>query len=146
MISRFYIDRPRFAFVISIVILIAGVIAIGVLPVAQYPDITPSQVSVTANYYGADALTTQNSVIEPLEANINGVKRMLYMSSIASDTGNASITVTFGIGTDGDLNTVNVQNKVNLGTAMLPQAVCDEPNWKKPNGFGKEEKREEKKG
>ncbi len=123
MISRFYIDRPRFAFVIALLTLIAGTIAIGVLPVAQYPNITPSQVSVTASYYGADAVTTQNAVIEPLESNINGVKRMLYMSSIASDTGNASITVTFGIGTNGDLNTVNVQNKVNLGTAMLPQAV-----------------------
>ncbi len=123
MISRFYIDRPRFAFVISIVILIAGIIAIGVLPVAQYPNITPSQVSVTASYNGADALTTQNAVIEPLESNINGVKRMLYMSSVASDTGNASITVTFGIGTDGDINTVNVQNKVNLGTAQLPSEV-----------------------
>ncbi len=123
MISKFFIDRPRFALVISTVIMLAGLVAIFSLPVTQYPDITPSQISVSTTYPGADALTTQNSVIEPLESQINGVKRMLYMSSIASDAGSADITVTFGIGTDGDLNTVNVQNRVNLGTAQLPAEV-----------------------
>ena len=123
MISRFFIERPRFAFVISIVITLAGLIALSVMPVAQYPNITPSVVSVTANYPGADALTVQQTVIEPIEAQINGVKDMLYMSSTASDSGSATITVTLGIGTDGDQNTVNVQNRVNWATAGLPEEV-----------------------
>ncbi|MCP3968276.1 MAG: multidrug efflux RND transporter permease subunit [Lentisphaerae bacterium] len=123
MISKFFIDRPRFAFVISIVIVIAGLISIRVLPIAQYPNITPSQIKITANYPGADAETVQKTVVEPIETQVNGVKRMLYMSSTSSDTGSASITVTFGIGTDGDLNTVNVQNRVNWASAQLPSEV-----------------------
>ncbi len=123
MISSFFIHRPRFAFVISIVITIAGLIAIKVLPVAQYPDITPSQVAVSATYPGADAMTVQETVVEPIEAQVNGVKRMIYMSSTSADSGAASIIVTFGIGTDGDMNTVNVQNRVNWASARLPQEV-----------------------
>lgn len=123
MISSFFIRRPRFAFVISIVITIAGLIAIKALPVAQYPDITPSQVAISAVYPGADALTVQETVVEPIEAQVNGVKRMLYMSSTSSDSGAATITVTFGIGTDGDMNTVNVQNRVNWASARLPDEV-----------------------
>lgn len=123
MISSFFIHRPRFAFVISIVITIAGLIAIKALPVAQYPDITPSQVSVSATYPGADAMTVQETVVEPIEAQVNGVKRMIYMSSTSADSGAASIIVTFGIGTDGDMNTVNVQNRVNWASARLPQEV-----------------------
>jgi HAE1 family hydrophobic/amphiphilic exporter-1 len=105
------------------VISIAGLVAIGVLPVAQYPDITPSQVQITATYPGADAKTLQETVVEPIETQVNGVKRMLYMSSTCSDSGTAVITVTCGIGTDGDLNTVNVQNRVNWANAQLPEAV-----------------------
>ncbi len=123
MISSFFIHRPRFAFVISIVITIAGLIAVKALPIAQYPNITPSQVAVTATYPGADAMTVQETVVEPIEAQVNGVKRMIYMSSTSADSGTATITVTFGIGTDGDMNTVNVQNRVNWASARLPEEV-----------------------
>ena len=123
MISRFFIGHPRFAFVISIVITLAGLIAIFSLPVTQYPDITPGQVTVSTTYPGADAATVQETVIQPLEAQINGVKEMLYISSTATDTGAATITVTFDIGTDGDMNTVNTQNRVNWASAQLPEEV-----------------------
>jgi multidrug efflux pump subunit AcrB len=123
MISKFFIEHPCFAFVISIVITLAGLIAIKELPVAQYPNITPSQVSVSANYPGADATTVEQTIIAPIEAQVNGVKRMLYMSSTSSDSGSATTTVTFGIGTDGDMNTVNVQNRVNWATPHLPEEV-----------------------
>ena len=123
MISRFFIERPRFAFVISIVITLAGLISILTLPVAQYPDITPSQISITTTYPGADAKTVQETVVQPIEAQINGVKDMLYVSSNATDTGMATITVTFDIGTDGDSNTVNTQNRVNWANAQLPEEV-----------------------
>ena len=123
MISRFFIERPRFAFVISIVITLAGLVAIFTLPVTQYPNITPGQVAITAVYPGADAKTVQETVIQPIEAQVNGVKKMLYMSSNATDTGSATITVTFDIGTDGDSNTVNTQNRVNWASAQLPEEV-----------------------
>ncbi len=123
MISKFFIEHPRFSFVVSIVITLAGLISIKALPVAQYPDITPSQVSVSATYPGADALTVQQTVVEPIEAQVNGVKRMIYMSSTSSDSGSAATTVTFGIGTDGDMNTVNVQNRVNWASPSLPEEV-----------------------
>lgn len=123
MISKFFIDRPRFAFVISIVITLAGIVALFTLPVTQYPDITPGQVSISATYPGADAKTVQETVIQPIEAQVNGVKRMIYLSSNATDTGAATITVTFDIGTDGDSNTVNTQNRVNWASAQLPEEV-----------------------
>ncbi len=123
MISRFFIERPRFAFVISIVISLAGLVAVFTLPVTQYPDITPGQVAITTTYPGADAATVLETVIEPIEAQINGVKRMLYVSSTATDTGSAAITVTFDIGSDGDANTVNTQNRVNWANAQLPEEV-----------------------
>ena len=123
MISRFFIERPRFAFVISIVITLAGLISIFTLPVAQYPNITPSLISVTTTYPGADAKTVQETVIQPIEAQLNGVKRMLYISSTATDTGMATINVTFDIGTDGDQNTVNTQNRVNWASAQMPEEV-----------------------
>ena len=126
MLSKFFIERPRFACVISIITVLAGLIAINSLPVAEYPHITPSQIRVTANYPGADAETVQKAVIAPIEEQLNGVKGMLYMTSTASDSGTASITVTFGIGSDGDANTVNVQNRVNWATTSLPQAVRDQ--------------------
>lgn len=123
MLSQFFIDRPRFAFVISIIIMVAGFIALGVMPVSQYPEMTPSQVSVTAVYPGADAETIQKTVVQPLESKINGTKRMMYVSSSASDDGTASINVTFPAGTDGDINTVNVQNRVTQVTSQLPDVV-----------------------
>ncbi len=124
MISQFFIDRPRFAFVISIVITLAGLISIFTLPVAQYPNISPPQISVTASYPGADAQTVQETVIQPLEAQLNGVKRMLYINSTATNAGTATINVTFDIGTDGDQNTVNTQNRVNWANAQLPEEVA----------------------
>ncbi len=123
MISRFFIEHPRFAIVISLLFLLTGGIAILTLPVAQYPNMTPSLVQISANYPGADAATVQNTVIQPIEAQLNGVKRMLYMSSTATDSGSAVINVTFDIGTDGDSNTVNVQNRVNWAEAQLPSDV-----------------------
>lgn len=123
MISRFFIDHPRFALVIAILFLLTGAIAIKTLPVAQYPNISPPQIQITATYPGADAATVRDTVIQPIEAQVNGVKRMLYMSSTATDNGAAVINVTFDIGTDGDSNTVNVQNRVNWANASLPAEV-----------------------
>lgn len=123
MLSKFFIFRPRFAFVISIVTTLAGLIAIKALPVAQYPNITPGQVQITATYPGADANTVQETVIEPIESQVNGVKEMLYISSTSSDSGSATSIVTFGIGTDGDMNTVNTQNRVNWAESSLPEEV-----------------------
>lgn len=123
MISRFFIDHPRFALVIAILFLLTGAIAIKTLPVAQYPNISPPQIQITATYPGADAATVRDTVIQPIEAQVNGVKRMLYMGSTATDNGAAVINVTFDIGTDGDSNTVNVQNRVNWANASLPAEV-----------------------
>ena len=123
MISEFFINRPRFAIVIAILFLLSGMIAIFNLPVTLYPNITPSQITVSTTYPGADAQTVMNTVIQPIEAQLNGVKDMIYMSSTAADDGSASIKVYFDIGTDGDKNTVNTQNRVNWAQAQLPQEV-----------------------
>ena len=123
MISKFFIDRPRFAIVISIVITLVGLIAINTLPVAQYPDITPPQVTVSTVYPGASAETVQKTVIEPIENQINGVENMLYMSSQSDNSGSATITVTFKIGSDPDMNTVNTQNRVAIANPQLPAEV-----------------------
>jgi multidrug efflux pump len=123
MFSLFFIDRPRFALVISIVIMIAGLISIFILPVAQYPNITPPQISITTKYPGADASTVLKSVVQPIETQVNGVESMIYVSSTSADDGSANITVSFEIGTDGDMNTVNVQNRVNWAVSQLPQEV-----------------------
>ncbi len=103
--------------------MIAGLISIKVLPVTQYPDITPSQVQISTKYPGADAETVLKTVVQPIEAQVNGVKRMLYISSTSADDGSAIINVTFGIGTDGDINTVNVQNRVSIASPTLPSEV-----------------------
>ncbi|OGV35292.1 MAG: RND transporter [Lentisphaerae bacterium GWF2_45_14] len=123
MFSKFFIDRPRFALVISIVITIAGTISIYNLPVAQYPDITPPQVSITTSYPGASADIVQKTVVEPIESQVNGVENMIYMQSTTANDGSATITVTFEIGTDGDMNTVNVQNRVAIANPQLPEEV-----------------------
>ena len=123
MISQFFINRPRFAIVIAILFLLSGLIALFTLPITLYPNITPSVITVSTRYPGADAQTVLDTVIQPIESQINGVKRMLYMSSTATDDGSASVKVTFDIGTDGDTNTVNTQNRVNWATAQLPQDV-----------------------
>ena len=118
-----FINRPVLSTVISIIIVILGVIGLVTLPIEQYPDIAPPTVSVSASYTGANAQTTLNSVVVPLEEAINGVENMDYMSSSASNTGDARITITFKQGTDPDMAAVNVQNKVSSATGRLPAEV-----------------------
>ena len=120
---RFFIDRPVFSGVISVVIVLMGVIAMQALPVEQYPDIAPPTINVWASYPGANAETVQKAVIVPLEEAINGVENMTYMTSTASNTGSAEITVYFKQGTDPDMAAVNVQNKVSTATSLLPAEV-----------------------
>ncbi len=126
MFSAFFIERPKFAFVISILITLAGLLAIQALPVAQFPEITPPQVSVTARYPGANAQILQDSVAAPLESEINGVDDMLYLSSSMSSDGTYTLTVTFAVGTDPDIASVNVQNRVALAQAKLPAEVTQQ--------------------
>ena len=123
MISKTFINRPKFAFVISIVITLAGLIAMSVLPVNMYPEITPPQVQISAIYPGASAQVVEESVIRPIEEQINGVEDMMYIESSASNNGSAVITVFFKVGTDGDIAQVNVQNRVALATSSLPSEV-----------------------
>jgi hydrophobe/amphiphile efflux-1 (HAE1) family protein len=123
MISSVFIHRPRLAIVISVVISIAGVIALGVLPVAQFPDIVPPQVQVTATYPGASAQAVEESVAQVIESRVNGVDRMIYMKSTSGGDGSYTLNVSFEVGTDPDLNTVNVTNRVNQALALLPPEV-----------------------
>ncbi|MCP4179062.1 MAG: multidrug efflux RND transporter permease subunit [bacterium] len=123
MISQFFISRPKFAFVISIVIVIAGLIAIKSLPVAQYPQIVPPQVSITTTYPGASAKTVEETVITPIEQQLNGVEKMIYFTSKSANDGSATITVSFEIGSDPNMNTVNTQNRVAIATPSLPEEV-----------------------
>ncbi|ALO34313.1 RND transporter [Colwellia sp. MT41] len=123
MISKVFINRPKFAFVISIVITLAGLIAMSVLPVNMYPEITPTQVQISAIYPGASAQVVEESVIRPIEEQINGVEDMMYIESSASNNGSAIITVFFKVGTDGDIAQVNVQNRVALASSSLPAEV-----------------------
>ena len=123
MFSRFFIERPIFAAVVAILIVLAGAISMLVLPVQQYPTITPVQVTVTATYPGADAKTLADSVAAPIEAQVNGVDNMLYMTSTSSATGQLTMTVFFALDTDPDIAQVQVQNRVNLALPQLPEAV-----------------------
>lgn len=123
MFSKFFIDRPIFATVISFIIIITGLVSITRLPVSQYPLINPVQVQVTTTYPGADAVTVSTSVTAPIETQINGVENMLYMTSTSSSTGQMTITVYFSLDTDPDIAQVLVQNRVNLALAQLPEAV-----------------------
>ena len=119
-ISSLFIHRPRLAFVIAAVITIAGLIALQALPVAQFPDIVPPQVRVTATYTGASATVVESTVGQVIEAEVNGVERMIYMKSISGGDGSYTLTVSFAVGSDPDLNTVNVTNRVNQALARLP--------------------------
>ncbi|HYG87638.1 MAG TPA: multidrug efflux RND transporter permease subunit [Azospirillum sp.] len=123
MFSGLFIRRPNLAIVIAVVTVIAGLLALVVIPVAQYPPITPPSVQVTATYPGASAQVVADSVAAPIEAQVNGVEGMLYMSSTSTDTGSYSLTVTFAPGTDPDIAAVNVQNRMSLATAALPLEV-----------------------
>ncbi|WP_460043690.1 efflux RND transporter permease subunit [Pseudomonas sp. S2_H01] len=122
-ISHYCIERPIFASVISIVITLAGSVAMLKMPVAQYPDITPPQITVAATYPGADAQVVANNVAAPIEQQVNGADNMIYMNSSSSATGNMTLNVFFEIGTDPSLAQVDVQNRVNLALPQLPSAV-----------------------
>jgi len=122
-ISRPFIDRPRLAIVIALVMTIAGVLALTRIPVAQFPQITPPEVQVTASYPGASASVMTDSVGAPIEDQVNGVEDMIYMSSSSTDNGTYTLTVTFAVGTDPAIAQVNVQNRVAQATARLPAAV-----------------------
>ena len=123
MISAIFIRRPRLAVVVAVVITIAGLIAILRIPVAQFPNIVPPRVQVTANYPGASAAVVEAAVAQPLEAQIVGVDKMIYMKSTSGNDGSYNLTVSFQPGTDPDVDTVNVNNRVQSATAQLPQEV-----------------------
>lgn len=123
MSYKFFVDRPVLAAVISIVIVLAGIATIGVLPVSQYPELTPPQVVVSAAYPGASAETLTQTVAAPLEQQINGVEDMLYMQSSSSAAGSMQITVTFALGTDADQAAINVNNRVQRAISSLPAEV-----------------------
>jgi hydrophobe/amphiphile efflux-1 (HAE1) family protein len=126
MISRIFINRPRLASVVSIFITLAGLVALMNIPVAQYPQITPPEIRVTATYPGASAEVLADTVAAPIEKEVNGVENMLYMSSSCSNAGTYTLSVTFAVGTDPDIDQVNLQNRVQLAMAKLPQAVVEQ--------------------
>ncbi|WP_299998117.1 multidrug efflux RND transporter permease subunit AcrB [uncultured Cedecea sp.] len=121
--AKFFIDRPIFAWVIAIIVMLAGLLAILKLPVAQYPTIAPPAVTIAANYPGADAKTVQDSVTQVIEQNMNGLDGLLYMSSASDSSGTVQITLTFDADTDADIAQVQVQNKLQLAMPLLPQEV-----------------------
>jgi HAE1 family hydrophobic/amphiphilic exporter-1 len=123
MISKFFIEHPIFASVISIVIVIAGAVSVGVLPIAQYPEITPPTVAVSTTYPGANAQVVAETVAAPIEQEVNGVENMIYMSSTSASDGSYDLTVSFDVGTDLDMAQVLVQNRVKLAEAKLPEEV-----------------------
>ncbi|HEX3347629.1 MAG TPA: multidrug efflux RND transporter permease subunit [Acetobacteraceae bacterium] len=123
MLSGVFVDRPRLAIVIAILTTIAGLIAMTRIPVAQFPDIVPPQVQVTARYPGASAAVVEATVAQPLEAQVNGVDKMLYMKSNSANDGSYGLTVSFALGTDPDIDTVNVNNRVQAALAKLPAIV-----------------------
>src|SRR5262249_26344673 len=121
--SHFFIDRPIFSAVISIIIVIAGTVAMLNLPIAQFPEITPPQITVSTKYPGANAEVVSQNVAAPIEQQVNGADNMMYMNSTSSSTGDMTLSVYFKIGTDPSLAQVDVQNRVNLALPQLPSAV-----------------------
>ena len=120
MLSSVFVDRPRLAIVIAIVTTIAGALALLTIPIAQYPDIVPPQVSVTTFYPGANSAVVDATIAQPIEAQVVGVDKMLYMKSVSGDDGSYSLVVSFELGTDPDINTVNVNNRVQVALSSLP--------------------------
>ena len=123
MFSKFFIDRPRFAIVLSIVLMLLGTLAIFVLPISQYPQITPPQIVVKTTYPGANAQVLVDTVAIPIENKINGVENMIYMSSTSDDSGNYNLTITFNVGSDPDISQVKVQNRLQQVSSDLPEIV-----------------------
>ena len=123
MISSVFVDRPRLAVVIAIIITLAGLLAMRAIPVAQFPDIVPPQVQVTTRYPGASAAVVEATVAQPLEAQVNGADQMLYMKSNSANDGSYSLTVSFALGSNPDINTVNVNNRVQAALSRLPAEV-----------------------
>ncbi|AOJ93838.1 MULTISPECIES: efflux RND transporter permease BpeB [Burkholderia] len=121
--AKFFIDRPIFAWVIAIILMLAGVAAIFTLPIAQYPTIAPPSIQISANYPGASAKTVEDTVTQVIEQQMSGLDNFLYMSSTSDDSGTATITLTFAPGTNPDIAQVQVQNKLSLATPILPQVV-----------------------
>ena len=123
MLSRFFVNRPIFAWVIAISIMLAGALAIFNLPVSQYPNIAPPQVTVTATYPGASAETMSRTVTQVIEQNMTGLDGLIYMSSTSDSTGRMTITLTFQAGTNPDIAQVQVQNKLSMAEPNLPDTV-----------------------
>ena len=123
MLSSVFVDRPRLAIVIAIVTTIAGALSLFLIPVAQYPDVVPPQVSVTTSYPGASAAIVDATVAQPIEAQVVGVDKMIYMKSVSGNDGSYTLTASFELGTDPDINTVNVNNRVQVALSKLPQDV-----------------------
>src|SRR5271167_1686825 len=126
MISHFFIDRPIFASVLSILITLAGAVAVFTLPIAQYPDVTPPTVLVTALYPGANAQTVRDTVAAPIEEQVSGVEGMMYMSSRSTNDGAYNLVATFKLGIDSDMAQVLVQNRVSLALPVIPALVQNE--------------------
>src|SRR6476659_8332936 len=123
MFSAIFVDRPRLAIVIAIVTTIAGALALLAIPFAQYPDIVPPQVPVPTVYPGASSAVVDGTVAQPIEAQLVGVDKMMYMKSVSGDDGSYTLTASFELGTDPDINTVNVNNWVQTALSSLPQDV-----------------------
>ena len=123
MFSRFFIRRPIFAMVLAVIMILAGLLTVKTLPVAQFPDITPPTVNVSASYPGANAETVASVIGAPIEEQVNGVEGMMYMSSSSGSDGSYNLTITFDVGTDLDMATVKVQNRVSRAEPTLPSAV-----------------------
>src|SRR6476469_3941717 len=123
MFSAIFIERPRLATVIAIVTTIAGLLSLYAIPVAQYPDIVPPQVSVTTSYPGASAAIVDATIAQPIEAQVVGVDKMIYMKSFSGNDGSYTLTTSFELGTNPDINTVNVNNRVQVALSSLPEDV-----------------------
>src|SRR5512133_202561 len=123
MLSRFFLQRPVFAWVVAIILMVTGLLAIHFLPISQYPPIAPPSIAITSFYPGASAETVENSVTQIIEQKMSGFDKMLYLSSTSDSSGSARIELTFAPGTDPDLAWAQVQNKLQLAIASLPEVV-----------------------